>query len=43
MGGDPCYDTIDEIGSSVYLYSLPVFLVRGLLRIQNKTGAGGIP
>jgi hypothetical protein len=32
MGGDPCYDTIDEIGSSVYLYSLPVFLVRGLLQ-----------
>jgi hypothetical protein len=31
-GGDPCYDTFDELGSSVYLYSLPVNLVRGLLQ-----------
>jgi hypothetical protein len=35
-GRRPCYDTIDEIGSSVYLTSLPVFLVRVCSRIQNK-------
>jgi hypothetical protein len=39
MGGDPCYDTIDEIGSSVYLYSLPVFLV-GSAQDSKQTGAG---
>jgi hypothetical protein len=31
-GGDPCYDIIDDLGSSVYLYSLPTNLIRGLLQ-----------
>jgi hypothetical protein len=31
-GGDPCYDTFDKSGSSVYLYALPVNLVRGLIQ-----------
>jgi hypothetical protein len=31
-GGDPCYDVIDELGSSIYAYSLPLNLIRGLLQ-----------
>jgi hypothetical protein len=31
-GGKPCYDVIDELGSSLYGYSLPVSLMVGLLQ-----------
>jgi hypothetical protein len=31
MGGAPCYDVMDDLGSSIYMYSLPLNLVRGLV------------
>jgi hypothetical protein len=30
-GGEPCYDVLDDLGSSIYVYSLPLNLVRGLV------------
>jgi hypothetical protein len=31
-GGNPCYDVLDDHGSSIYVYSLPLNLMRGLLQ-----------
>jgi hypothetical protein len=34
-GGDPCYDVLDELGSSIYAYLLPLNLMRGLMQGFN--------
>jgi hypothetical protein len=38
-GGDPCFDQIDEVGSSIYVYSLPTNLIRGLLQGFKTEGS----